>query len=135
MGVMIVRRDFAEQNPDALSAFMDEYKASTEYVNNNIPEAAALIEQYGIMASAALAEQAIPNCNIVYIDGQQMIDQISPFYQILFDSNPKSIGGTLPDDAFLLHRAVVLPSHTPKVQNRFRGPLPKHRARRRHGSS
>jgi NitT/TauT family transport system substrate-binding protein len=100
MGVMIVRRDFAEQNPEALSAFINEYKASTEYVNSNIPEAAALIEQYGIMASAALAEKAIPNCNIVYIDGQQMIDQIAPFYQILFDSNPKSIGGALPDDAF-----------------------------------
>jgi len=100
MGVMIVRSDFAEKNPQALAAFMDEYKASTEFVNGNIPEAAALIEKYGIMPSAALAEKAIPNCNIVYIDGQQMKDQIAPFYQILFDSNPKSIGGTLPDDAF-----------------------------------
>ena len=100
MGVMIVRKDFAEQNPQALSAFMDEYKASAEYVNANTAEASALVEKYGIMASAALAEKAIPNCNIVYIDGQEMKDQIAPFYQILFDSNPKSIGGALPDDAF-----------------------------------
>lgn len=100
MGVMIVRKDFADKNPEALSAFMDEYKTSTEYVNSNVKEASALVEKYGIMASAALAEKAIPNCNIVYIDGQEMKDQIAPFYQILFDSNPKSIGGTLPDDAF-----------------------------------
>ncbi len=100
MGVMIVRKDFAEQNPQALASFMDEYKASTGYVNTNIPESAALIEKYGIMPSAALAEKAIPNCNIVYIDGQEMKDKVAPLYQILFDSNPKSIGGALPDDAF-----------------------------------
>jgi NitT/TauT family transport system substrate-binding protein len=62
------------------------------------------VEKYGIMSSAALAEKAIPNCNIVYIDGQEMKDQIAPFYQILFDSNPKSIGGALPDDAFYYQR-------------------------------
>ncbi len=100
MGVMIVRKDFAENNPEALSAFMDEYKASTEFVNSNPADAAALIEQYGIMSSAELAEEAIPSCNIVYIDGQEMKDKIAPLYQILFDSNPKSIGGSIPDDAF-----------------------------------
>lgn len=100
MGVMIVRKDFAEQDPQALSKFMDEYKASAGYVNANAKDAAALVEKYGIMASAALAEKAIPNCNIVYLDGQEMKDRIAPFYQILFDSNPKSIGGALPDDAF-----------------------------------
>jgi NitT/TauT family transport system substrate-binding protein len=100
MGVMIVRKDFADKNPEALSIFMDEYKASTEYVNANARDASVLVEKYGIMASAALAEKAIPNCNIVYIDGQEMKDQIAPFYQILFDMNPKSIGGALPDDAF-----------------------------------
>jgi NitT/TauT family transport system substrate-binding protein len=100
MGVMIVRKDFADQNPDALRTFMDEYKASTEFVNASIPKAAALIEQYGILPSAALAEKAIPNSNIVYIDGQEMKDKVAPLYQILLDSNPKSIGGILPDDAF-----------------------------------
>ena len=104
MGVMIVRKEFADKNPDALLTFMDEYKASTEYVNGNAKDASALVEKYGIMSSAALAEKAIPNCNIVYIDGQEMKDQIAPFYQILFDSNPKSIGGALPDDAFYYQR-------------------------------
>lgn len=104
MGVMIVRKDFADQNPEALWAFMDEYKTSADYVNASAKEASALVEKYGIMASAALAEKAIPNCNIVYIDGQDMKDQIAPFYQILFDSNPKSIGGALPDDAFYFIR-------------------------------
>lgn len=100
MGVMIVRKDFAQKNAAALSAFMDEYKASTDYVNKNVADAAALVAKYKIMASADLAQKAIPNCNIVYTDGQAMKDQMGPFLQILFKADPKSIGGKLPDDAF-----------------------------------
>jgi NitT/TauT family transport system substrate-binding protein len=100
MGVMIVRKEFAAENPEAVQTFLNEYKASTEYVNANVDEAGTLIEKYGILPSAAIARQAIPNCNIVLVDGAEMKAQIAPLYQILFDANPKSIGGKLPDDAF-----------------------------------
>lgn len=104
MGVMIVRKDFAQKNTEALLAFMDEYKASTDFVNKNVADAAALVAKYKIMASTDLAQKAIPNCNIVYTDGQAMKDEMGPFLQILFDANPKSIGGKLPDDAFYYAR-------------------------------
>lgn len=68
---LVVRKAFAEENPQALATFLEEYQASTEYVNNNIPEAAQLVEQYDIV-KAAVAEQAIPYCNIVYIDKEEM---------------------------------------------------------------
>jgi len=106
MGVMIVRKDFAEQHPDALGTFMDEYKASTEYVNANPADASQLIAKYGIIESAALAQKAIPNCNITFVEGSDMKAQIEPLYQILFDANPKSIGGKLPDDAFYYNRTA-----------------------------
>ncbi len=100
MGVMIVSTEFAENNPEALKTFLKEYKASTEYVNANPAEAGKLIEEYGIIPSAAVAEASIPNCNIVFVSGQEMKDQIQPLYDILFKANPKSIGGAIPDDAF-----------------------------------
>lgn len=100
MGVMIARKDFAEKNPQAVKDFLAEYKASTEYVNNNAKDSSALIEKYGILTSAALAEKAIPNCNIVYTDGEAMKAQVQPFLNMLFTANPKSVGGKLPDDAF-----------------------------------
>lgn len=100
MGCIVVRSEFAAENPDAVAAFMQEYKASTQFVNANIEEAAALVEKYEILPSAAIAAKAIPNCNIVFIDGQAMKAQVSNFYQVLFDANPSSVGGTLPDDAF-----------------------------------
>ncbi len=99
MGGLIVRKAFVEEHPEAFAAFMEDYKTSAEFVNNNPEEAAALMETYGIM-DAAVAEAAIPNCNIVLIDGEDMKDALIPFYEILFAANPAAIGGAMPADDF-----------------------------------
>jgi NitT/TauT family transport system substrate-binding protein len=96
---LIVRRAFAEQYPQQLAAFLQEYQASTEYVNGNVPEAAVLVEQFGIV-KAAVAEKAIPACNITYIAGSEMKTALQGYLQILFDQNPKAVGGALPGDDF-----------------------------------
>ena len=61
---------------------------------------AALCETYGIIPKAALAKKAIPNCQLTFVAGAEMKAQIADYYQVLFDANPKAIGGKLPDDAF-----------------------------------
>lgn len=99
MGCLIVRKDFAEKNKDAFNKFLEEYKASSEFTNSSVEQAAALSEQYGIMP-AAVAKKAIPNCNIVYIDGSEMMTKIPDFLNVLFKANPKSVGGKLPGDDF-----------------------------------
>ncbi len=102
MGCVIVRKEFAEENKAAVNAFLDEYKASIQYVNDSASaeDAALLIAKYEIMASSALAKAAIPNCNIVYIDGEAMKTQIANLYNVFFMADPKSIGGALPGDDF-----------------------------------
>lgn len=100
MGAIVARTDFSEQNKAELDTFLEEYKASVEYVNANVAEAAALIEQYGIMGAAAAAQKAIPNCNIVYIDGEPMKAAALSLFEQLYERNPKAIGGAYPDDYF-----------------------------------
>ena len=100
MGCIVVQKDFAEQHKDALDRFLTAYSESVEYVNGNVSEAAQLVEKHGIMPKAAVAEKAIPNCNITYVDGAAMKTQLSGFLQVLFDANPASIGGAMPDDGF-----------------------------------
>lgn len=99
MGCLIVRKDFTEKNKAAFDSFLAEYKDSAAYTNAQVKEAAALSEKYNIMPSA-VAEKAIPNCNIVYIDGADMKAKIPDFLQILFQANPKSVGGKIPGDDF-----------------------------------
>ncbi|MHB1154899.1 MAG: ABC transporter substrate-binding protein [Eubacteriales bacterium] len=99
-GCVIVNKAFAEANKKAVDNFLTEYKKSIDYVNANISEAAQLIADNGILSKAAIVEKAIPNSNIVYIDGDEMKEQLSGFLEILFNANPASVGGTMPDDTF-----------------------------------
>lgn len=62
-------------------------------------EAAELSEKYDIMP-AAVAAKAIPNCNIVYMDGDEMKQKMPDFLNILYTANPKSVGGELPGEDF-----------------------------------
>ena len=98
---LVVRKEFAEKYPKQLAKFLEEYKASTEYLNTNVTEGAALVEKYGIV-KAAVAEKAIPACNVVYLDGDEMKTAVDGYLNILFEANPKAVGGKLPGSDFYL---------------------------------
>ena len=100
MGCVAVRKDFAEKNPEAVENFLIDYKNSVDKVNSDTDAAAEKIAGLGIVAAAPVAKQALPRCNIVLISGRKMKEQVGSFFKVLFDANPKSVGGTLPDEGF-----------------------------------
>ena len=95
-GCISVSADVIANHKAVLDGFLKDYKASVDFVNGNIPEAAEIIASAGIVPAAAVAEKAIPNCNIVYIDGDEMVNILTAFYGVLFAANPASIGGAMP---------------------------------------
>lgn len=99
MGGIAVRREFAENNPEAVAAFLEEYAASVAWVNANAEDAAELIEKYDIM-KAAVAKSAIPRANMVCLTGDVMRAVLENFYGVLENFNVKLIGGALPEDDF-----------------------------------
>jgi len=99
-GATIVRTGFLEQNRDAIDAFLDEYKASVAFTESNLAETAALVAEVGIIPNAALAEIAIPQCNVVFRAGLDMERDISAYLEVLFSANPQAIGGALPGEDF-----------------------------------
>ncbi len=98
MGCVVVRKAFAEQNKEAVNAFLKEYKASIEYTSTNLDETSQLCERFEIIPKAAVAKKAIPNCNIFFAEGTDMKNYVENFFKVLYAYNPSSIGGTLPDD-------------------------------------
>lgn len=98
-GVVVARKAFADQNPEAMRAFMDAYAASTQYVNEHPAEVAPAIEELGI-AKAAIAEKAIPDCNIVCLTGDDMKTKAAGYLGSLFEQDPEAVGGKLPDESF-----------------------------------
>ena len=100
MGCVVVRTEFAQEHPEAVAAFLEEYTTSIEHVLSNHQYAAKLCEEYGIVAKAAVAAKAIPDCNLCCVTGEQVRSTIEPYYSVLFEANPASIGGAMPGDDF-----------------------------------
>lgn len=98
-GVVVVRNEVVEENEKAFKRFLKDYKESTEYVNANVEDAAALVEKHDIF-KAAVATKAIPYCNITFVEGDNMKADITSYLEVLYTANPQSVGGKLPDDNF-----------------------------------
>ena len=99
-GVLVVRKDAVEADPEAFEAFLNGYAASVEAANTDLEGTAALCESYGIVAKAALAQKALPECNIVFERGEQMKTDLVNYFQVLYDADPSSVGGAMPADDF-----------------------------------
>lgn len=102
-GVVVARTEFVEENPEAVEDFMDNYEASVNYVNKNTQEAAKLVGQYDIVAEE-VAKTALPECNIVFIDGSEMKEKLSGYLEVLKEQNPEAVGGEVPGDEFYYSR-------------------------------
>lgn len=102
MGCVVVRTDYLEENPQGVEAFLDAYEDSLDYMMDeaNLEQAAQYVAQFEITPSAAIAEKAIPQCSLTYVTGQEMRDMLESYYQVLFQANPDSIGGSMPYDSF-----------------------------------
>lgn len=99
-GVVIARKSFVNEHPEAIEQFLREYEKSSAFANENIDEAAKLIVDAGILGNVEIAKKAIPNCNISFSKGEAMHKAVEGMLTVLFEANPKSIGGKLPDKDF-----------------------------------
>ena len=115
-GVTVVRTAYAEDHPDVVQAFLKDYEKSVNAANTDIDGTAALCEEIGVVAKAAIAKKALPKCNIVYRRGEEMKKDISAYLQVLYDASPAAVGGKLPDDSFYW----VKPTTSQQVQHQVK---------------
>ena len=99
-GVAVARRELVEERPELVEKFLIEYARSVEWINENTAEAAELVAANGIIESPAVAEKALPHCNIVCLTGEEMREKLSGYLSVLAEANPESVGGRLPEDGF-----------------------------------
>lgn len=100
MGCVVALSSYVNENKAAVDKFLEEYKASIEFVNKNIDDTAAACEKYTIVPAAAIAKAAIPSCNVTFVDGKTMKDSIKGYFDVLLSFDKTSIGGALPGDDF-----------------------------------
>lgn len=100
MGCVVVRTEFLKENKAAVLTFLREYQKSIEYVKANPAEAGQMCADFGIVPAAAIATKAIPDSNLIFVSGDEIRPYIEGYFQVLYDANPKSIGGAMPKDDF-----------------------------------
>lgn len=101
MGVIIAQKSFVEERGDELGVFLEDYRASVDFVNTS-PDAGAAIAEWGFISDPVVAQKAIPNSNIVLYenDREATRNMLEAYFQVLFNMNPASLGGKIPDDNF-----------------------------------
>ena len=95
----------------------DSYLLVVNAANTDIDGTAALCEEVGVVAKAAIAKKALPKCNIVYRNGQEMKKDISAYLQVLYNASPAAVGGKLPDDNFYYTEPSVLRKVMAAIRN------------------
>jgi len=101
-GCIVVRTEWADAHPKELEQFLSDYEKSIQFTVSDPKGASECIASTGIFAQAAVAEKAIPKCNIVYVDGDKMANALDVFFAKLYDVNPKAVGGKIPDSKIYL---------------------------------
>ncbi|MBR3687269.1 MAG: ABC transporter substrate-binding protein [Clostridia bacterium] len=103
-GCIVVRTEWADAHPKELEQFLSDYEDSIQFTISDPKGASVCIAEAGIFAQAAVAEQAIPKCNIVFVDGEEMASALDVFFAKLYAINPKSVGGKIPDSKIYLEK-------------------------------
>lgn len=104
MTAFVVNKEFADNYPGTVNAFLKKYSDSVDYVNSDVADAAALVAQYGILPSAEVAAKAIPNCNIIFEYASDKQADITALLNVFYNYNPSSVGGSVPGDDFFYEK-------------------------------
>lgn len=99
MGCVVALKSYVENNREAVEKFLDDYSKSIAAVSENADNTASLCEQYEIIPSAAVAKNALPGCNVTFVTGKEMKEQITGYFEVLYKANPSSIG-SIPESGF-----------------------------------
>lgn len=99
-GVTIVSKEFLDAHKELVDTFLTEHETSIQFTSQDPEAAAELIAKAEIVAKAPIAQKALPYCNITFLSGQDLKNALNGYLAVLFEQDPASVGGALPDDAF-----------------------------------
>ena len=118
-GVTVVRTEYAKENPDIVANFLRDYEKSIKAAQTDVAGTAALCEETGVVAKKAIAQKALPRCNIVYRVGDEMKADVNAYLKVLYDASHAAVGGKLPDANFYYTKATPGQVFWKSVQRSF----------------
>ena len=99
---LFVRRNVAREHPDFLSSFLTRYQASLERIVADPVKAGEWAASFLPSPPAPIIARSIPGGNLDWVSAQDARSDVEGYLEVLMDYDPKTIGGSLPDEDFYL---------------------------------
>ncbi len=100
MTVFVLRSSIIAERPAGAKALLLAYKASIEGVLADPLAAGVLVEKFDFGLKAPIAAASAPNANFTFEGARSARASVETLLRLFLESNPASIGGKLPDEAF-----------------------------------
>ena len=99
MGCIVARSEYIDANPDIISEFMTFNEVSLNYMSSS-PDAPVILYEIGMIekTDVELYVDVIPRCHMEFIAGEEMKAAVEATLKVLFDADPDSVGGEIPDE-------------------------------------
>lgn len=101
---VIVKSSFLKDNKEFVEGFLTEVNKSVDWANSNKSELANYCGEIGVSTEKAIIEKSIERANLKYIPINETKKEYNTYFNYLFDSNPKSLGGSLPDEGIFMEK-------------------------------
>lgn len=94
---IFVKDELVQNAPSLVEKYLKSIEEGMGWLNENPAEAGQVAEELELGLPAAVVEKSMPGNNILYQPAAQVQKELQDFFQILYDFNPETVGGALPD--------------------------------------
>ncbi|RDY25852.1 ABC transporter substrate-binding protein [Romboutsia weinsteinii] len=99
---IIIKSDFAENNQEFVEAFLGQLSNSIDWANDSTNNAGEYAKEIGVTTDPNIINKSMERANLKFISVKDMIEDYNSYYQKLYNFDPKTVGGTLPDEGIYL---------------------------------
>ena len=101
---IIIKKDLCENDTEFVKEFLKQVKTATEWVYSDKETLGTYCEEIGVSAKKPIIIKAIDKSNIKYVDIKDSIKEYKTYFEKLNEFDPKTIGGSIPDDEIFMEK-------------------------------
>jgi NitT/TauT family transport system substrate-binding protein len=95
---IFVKEDLINNYPSFVKQYIQVLEDGMKWINENPAEAGVYAEELELGQTAVVVEKSMPGNNIRHSLVAGVRKELDQFFKILYDFNPETVGGVLPDD-------------------------------------
>jgi len=95
---LIIKKEVLETYNGEVKLLLKEYEASIIWANENPKELGDYAQELELAVNKEVLAEALTRANMKYLPIKESLDDYNEFFKVLFEMQPKTIGGQIPDE-------------------------------------